>query len=59
MGFDVAAGTGQALDMTSLPPVDKVIAHTNTYWTWQGGPGRVADVVGTADVTFAAAGAKA
>jgi len=27
------------------------------YWTWQGGPGRVADVVDTAAVDFAAAAA--
>jgi len=39
-----------------MPPVDKVIAHTNMYWTCQGGPGLVADVVATADVSFAAAG---
>ena len=37
-----------------LPPADKVIAHTNTYWTWQAGPGRTARVVDTADVSFAA-----
>ena len=36
-----------------LPPADKVIAHTNTYWTWQTGPGRVASVVDTANVDFA------
>jgi nicotinamidase-related amidase len=35
-----------------LPPADKVIAHTNMYWTWQGGPGRTASVVDTADVSF-------
>ena len=35
-----------------LPPADKVIAHTNMYWTWQAGPDRTADVVATADVTF-------
>jgi nicotinamidase-related amidase len=35
-----------------LPPADKVIAHTNMYWTWQGGPGRTATVVDTADVSF-------
>jgi nicotinamidase-related amidase len=38
-----------------LPPADKVIAHTNMYWTWQAGPGRVASVVGTADVDFESA----
>ena len=35
-----------------LPPADKVIAHTNEYWTWQDGPGRTATVADTADVTF-------
>ena len=35
-----------------LPPADKVIAHTNMYWTWQDGPGRTASVVETADVDF-------
>ena len=35
-----------------LPPADKVIAHTNMYWTWQDGPGRTASVVETADVSF-------
>jgi nicotinamidase-related amidase len=35
-----------------LPTPDKVIAHTNMYWTWQTGPGRAATVVETADVDF-------
>ena len=35
-----------------LPPADKVIAHTNMYWTWQAAPGRSAGVVDTAAVTF-------
>lgn len=35
-----------------LPPADKVIAHTNMYWTWQAAPGRIASVVDTADVDF-------
>ena len=38
-----------------LPPVDKVIAHTNMYWRWQAGPGREAHVVETAAVSFDAA----
>ncbi len=38
-----------------LPPADKVIAHTNMYWSWQDGPGRTAGVVETADVRFDAA----
>jgi nicotinamidase-related amidase len=41
-------------DFTSygLPPADKVIAHTNMYWTWQEAPGRTAAVVETAAVDF-------
>jgi nicotinamidase-related amidase len=35
-----------------LPPADKVIAHTNMYWTWHSGPGRTAAVVPAADVEF-------
>ncbi len=62
-GYDTTlvsdAHTTEDFSEYGLPPVDKVIAHTNMYWTWQGGPGRVADVVATADATFAAAGAKA
>ena len=48
-------------DFTSygLPPADKVIAHTNMYWTWQEAPGRTASVVKTADVSFDAAGDRA
>jgi nicotinamidase-related amidase len=38
-----------------LPPADKVIAHTNMYWTWQDAPGRSASVVKTEDVDFGAA----
>jgi nicotinamidase-related amidase len=35
------------------PPPDKVIAHTNLYWTYQTAPGRTAGTVKTADVDFA------
>jgi nicotinamidase-related amidase len=42
-----------------LPPADKVIAHTNMYWTWQEGPGRTASVVETAGVNFDATADKA
>jgi len=38
-----------------LPAPDKVIAHTNMYWTWQGAPGRTASVAETAKVDFSAA----
>lgn len=34
------------------PPVDKVIAHTNLYWTFQAAPGRTAGVVETENVDF-------
>ena len=49
------AHTTEDFSEYGLPPADKVIAHTNMYWTWQTGPGRVAGVVGTADVDFAPA----
>ena len=35
------------------PPPDKVIAHTNLYWTYQTAPGRTAGTVKTDDVDFA------
>jgi nicotinamidase-related amidase len=34
------------------PPPDKVIAHTNLYWTYQRAPGRAAGTVATEDVDF-------
>jgi nicotinamidase-related amidase len=34
------------------PPPDKVIAHTNLYWTYQTAPGRTAGTVATMDVDF-------
>jgi nicotinamidase-related amidase len=37
------------------PTPDKVIAHTNLYWTYQDAPGRTAGTVETKDVTFEAA----
>jgi nicotinamidase-related amidase len=59
-GYDTTlvsdAHTTEDFSEYGMPPVDKVIAHTNMYWTWQGGPQRVADVVPTADITFDAAG---
>jgi nicotinamidase-related amidase len=55
-GYDTVlasdAHTTEDLSEYGLPPADKVIAHTNTYWTWQEGPGRTASVVQTADVDF-------
>src|SRR6476660_6913052 len=62
-GYDTTlvsdAHTTEDLSDYGLPPVEKVIAHTNMDWTWQTGPGRKADVVGTADVSFDAAEAEA
>jgi nicotinamidase-related amidase len=46
------AHTTEDFSAYGLPPADKVIAHTNMYWTWHGGPGRTADVVETAAVDF-------
>jgi nicotinamidase-related amidase len=34
------------------PPPEKVIAHTNLYWTYETAPGRTAGTVTTADVDF-------
>lgn len=60
-GFDTVlvsdAHTTEDLSEYGLPPADKVIAHTNMYWTWQAGPGRAASVVVTADVELSAEGA--
>ena len=55
-GYDTVlvsdAHTTEDLTEYGLPPVDKVIAHTNMYWTWQSAPGREASVVETAAVSF-------
>ncbi|MEX0846325.1 MAG: isochorismatase family protein [Ilumatobacteraceae bacterium] len=48
------AHTTEDLSSYGLPPADKVIAHTNTYWTWQAAPGRTGKVVATASVDFVA-----
>ena len=34
------------------PPPDKIIAHTNLYWTYQTAPGRKAGTIETKDVGF-------
>nr|WP_274636250.1 isochorismatase family protein [Microbacterium bovistercoris] len=34
------------------PPVDQVIAHTNLYWSFQGAPGKTAQVVASDEVAF-------
>jgi len=55
-GYDTVlvsdAHTTEDLSEYGLPTPDKVIAHTNMYWRYQTGPGRIADVVATADVDF-------
>ena len=55
-GYDTVlvsdAHTTEDLTAYGLPPVEKVIAHTNMYWSWQDGPGRAASVVETAAVSF-------
>ncbi|MDQ1380163.1 MAG: hypothetical protein QOJ71_882, partial [Actinomycetota bacterium] len=55
-GYDtVLVGDAHTTDDYSqygLPPADKVIAHTNMYWTWQDGPGRTASVVDATDLDF-------
>ncbi|MBP0457573.1 isochorismatase family protein [Streptomyces montanisoli] len=58
-GYDVTlvgdAHTTQDLSEYGAPAPHQVIAHTNLYWHWQDGPGRQAQTVDTADVTFPAA----
>jgi nicotinamidase-related amidase len=34
------------------PPPEQVIAHTNLYWKYHGGPGRTATVAETKDISF-------
>jgi nicotinamidase-related amidase len=55
-GYDTVlvsdAHTTEDFSQYGLPPADKVIAHTNMYWTWQAAPGRKASVVDTAGVDF-------
>lgn len=56
-GYDTTlvsdAHTTEDLSDHGMPAPDKVVAHTNMYWSWQAGPGRTADVIGTAGVDFA------
>jgi nicotinamidase-related amidase len=57
-GYDVTlvgdAHTTEDLSPWGAPPPDRVIAHTNMYWSDQSAPGRRAGTVETAEVTFAA-----
>jgi nicotinamidase-related amidase len=59
-GYDTVlvsdAHTTEDLSAWGAPPPDQVIAHTNLYWSWQEAPGRTADVVDTAGVSFGATG---
>jgi nicotinamidase-related amidase len=58
-GYDATlvsdAHTTEDLSPWGAPPPDKVIAHTNLYWTNHEAPGRTAGTVSTAEVDFAAA----
>jgi nicotinamidase-related amidase len=60
-GYDVTlvsdAHTTEDLTAYGAPPPEQVIAHTNLYWRYQTAPGRTAEAVDTAEVTFAGAGA--
>ena len=55
-GYDVTlvsdAHTTEDHSQWGAPPPDKVIAHTNLYWTYQTAPGRKAETVVTKDVDF-------
>lgn len=55
-GYDVTlvsdAHTTEDHSTWGAPPPDKVIAHTNLYWTYQAAPGRKAATVETKDVDF-------
>ena len=53
------AHTTDDLSEYGVPPADKVIAHTNMYWSQQTAPGRVAGVIGTAEVDFETSNAEA
>jgi nicotinamidase-related amidase len=55
-GYDATlvsdAHTTEDQSAWGAPLPDKVIAHTNLYWTYQSAPGRTAGIVTTADVDF-------
>jgi nicotinamidase-related amidase len=55
-GYDTTlvsdAHTTEDQTQWGAPPPDKVIAHTNLYWTYQTAPGRTAGTVATAEVDF-------
>ncbi len=55
-GYDATlvadAHTTEDLSEWGAPPPDKVIAHTNLYWSYQTAPGRTAGAVPTDEVEF-------
>lgn len=55
-GYDTTlisdAHTTEDLSKWGAPPPEQVIAHTNLYWRFQTGPGRVAEVALIADFNF-------
>ena len=55
-GYDATlvsdAHTTEHQTTRGAPPPDKVIAHTNLYWTYQTAPGRKAGTIETKDVDF-------
>jgi nicotinamidase-related amidase len=57
-GYDVTlvgdAHTTEDLSEYGAPAPDLVVAHTNLYWSWQSAPGRHADTVEAAKVSFTA-----
>ena len=61
-GYDATlvsdAHTTEDQSQWGAPPPDKVITHTNLYWTYQTAPGRTAGTVKTQAVDFGAAPAK-
>ncbi|MGD1014733.1 MAG: isochorismatase family protein [Acidimicrobiales bacterium] len=46
------AHTTEDATQWGAPTPDKVISHTNMYWTYQDAPGRTAGTVATSDVDF-------
>lgn len=55
-GYDATlvgdAHTTEDMSPWGAPPPDKVIAHTNMYWSFQSAPGRRGGTVPTAEVEF-------
>ncbi|GAA1547760.1 hypothetical protein GCM10009691_22780 [Brevibacterium picturae] len=57
-GYDITlvsdAHTTEDLSEWGAPPPDQVVSHTNLYWSFESGPGRIAQVQEAADVDFSA-----